>query len=209
MNSAIKKIVLKFFSPVILVLVIGLYLNIYLISIPSLLLLSFMVYFIRDPDRKIPENGIVAPADGKIKQITETKKGSIKISIFMRPFDVHVNRSPIKGCIEKIKHKKGNHIPAFKKESENNEKTILEINSSGSYYKIEQIAGFLARRIYSYLEENDSLNKGEKIGLIAFGSRVNLFLPKKYDEEDLVIKENDKVKAGKTKIASKKLEPRK
>ncbi|PTD94014.1 phosphatidylserine decarboxylase family protein [archaeon SCG-AAA382B04] len=202
MTAIDKKIAIKFFLPLILFSLIFLYFEVFLVFIVLLLVLLFLIFFFRDPNRNIPQTGVVSPADGRIKKIKKTREGGIEISIFMGPFDVHVNRSPIGGLVNEVKHKKGKHIPAFKKESEKNERTIIKLKKGDSSFIINQIAGFMARRIYSFVEANEKLKKGERIGLIALGSRVNLLLPPSINKEDLLVDENDKVRAGETKIAN-------
>jgi phosphatidylserine decarboxylase len=173
------------------------------ISIVSILLTILLIIFFRDPERNIG-NGIVAPADGYIRsiyQIDDEDIGKAKvISIFMNIHNVHVNRMPIEGEITETIHLSGSHIPAFKKESEKNERFIIKIKSSIGLIKIIQIAGTLARRIVPYIKKNDILNRGEKIGIIKLGSRVDLYLPNK---KNLIInvKKGDKVKAGESCVA--------
>jgi len=167
-----------------------------------ILTVGFLVFF-RDPERNIGK-GIVAVADGKIREISElTDKDvgkSILISTFMNVHNVHVNRMPFDGKIIKMEHKHGFHLPAFKKESEKNERTIIIIDSKIGIYKIVLIAGTLARRIVPYVKKNDTIKKGERIGIIRLGSRVDIYLPKKSIKKVLVEKK-DRVIAGKDSIA--------
>jgi len=192
-----------------------------LIIISFIFFVFYKYWFLRDPHRTIPEGGnIVSPADGKVIKITpfdsstiEIKKGyfgkiqtltkdvvkkGILISIFMSPMNVHINRSPIDGRIVSLKHTKGKFKRANSIRAINNEKNeiIIENDEIGKL-KVIQIAGFLARRIVSFVEENTIVNKGQRIGLIKFGSQVVLIIP----EIELCIKEGQKVKAGKTIIA--------
>lgn len=197
MKAHTKKIGLKFFLPTLVLLLVSLLFSYYQLVIFFVFVILFMLYFLRDPDREIPKSGIVSPADGKVKEINLSDDG-LKISIFMGPFDVHVNRTPMKGLVREIKHHSGKHVPAFTKESEKNERSIVAIENDNLEIKIVQIAGFMARRIYSFIEEGEELERGSRIGIIAFGSRVNLMLPSRFDKEDLLIEENDKVKAGET-----------
>ncbi len=162
------------------------------------ILTLFFLMFFRDPDRKTGK-GIVSPADGKIRDIYEVEDEdigkSVCISIFMNVNNVHVNRMPFDGKIKKIDHIYGLHLPAFKKESEKNERNILIVDSKIGKFKIVQIAGTLARRIVSYVEKEDTVKKGERIGIIRLGSRVDLYLPKKNIKRICVKKEN-RIKAG-------------
>jgi len=144
-----------------------------------LMFLVFLIFF-RDPARNIGK-GIVCVADGKIREITKTKDDDvgdcINISIFMNIYNVHVNRMPIDGTVKDVVHISGAHIPAFKKESEKNERVVIKIDTSIGMVKIVQIAGTIARRIVPYIKKGDNLKKGDRLGIIRFGSRVDLFLP--------------------------------
>jgi len=167
-----------------------------------LMTILFLVFF-RDPERNIG-NGIVAPADGKIREISKIKDEDIgectKISTFMNLHNVHVNRMPFDGIIKDVVHIDGAHLPAFKKESERNERVIITANTDIGLIKIIQIAGTLARRIVPYVKVGDELKKGDKIGLIRLGSRVDIYLPTK-KIKNITVKINDIVKAGVDAIA--------
>jgi len=162
----------------------------------------FIIFF-RDPDRIIGE-GITSCADGKIREIIKKNDKDVKkcyfVSIFMNINNVHVNRMPLDGKVISIKHLKGSHVPAFKKESEKNERVITIINTKIGKMKIVQIAGTVARRIIPYIKKGDELKKGERIGIIRFGSRVDLYIPiEKIKEIDVEVKQ--KIKAGESTIA--------
>ena len=163
----------------------------------------FLLTFFRDPDRIIGE-GIVACADGRIREISKVNDEKVgdctKISIFMNIYNVHVNRMPFDGTIRDIIHKNGIHLPAFKKESEKNERVITTIDSNIGTVKIIQIAGTIARRIVPYVKKGDNLKKGDKIGIIRFGSRVDVYLPTK-KIKNISVRVADMVKAGETTIA--------
>jgi phosphatidylserine decarboxylase len=163
----------------------------------------FLLFF-RDPDRRIA-NGIVAVADGRIcdiREINDSNIGdSLNISTFMNIYNVHVNRMPIEGTIKKITYLSGGHIPAFKKESKNNERMITIIETPIGLVKIIQIAGIIARRIVNYANQNDYLSKGSRLGIIKFGSRVDLILPKRMIK-NITVEIGDKVKAGENQICS-------
>jgi phosphatidylserine decarboxylase len=149
-------------------------------SFVLILLAVFLLVFFRDPDRIIGQD-IVSPADGRVREITDFEDKSIgkckKISIFMNIYNVHVNRMPIDGKINEIIHHEGSYIPAFKKESERNERVEILVDSKIGMIKIIQIAGTLARRIVTYVSKGDSITKGDKIGIIRLGSRVDIFIP--------------------------------
>lgn len=173
------------------------------------LLLEFF-YFFRDPDRFIPQEPrvIVAPADGKIINIQGMKEESflkgeyVRVSIFMNIFSVHVNRAPISGQIEYVKYHPGKFISAFKeKASLDNEQVLIGINGGEDKREfkvlVKLIAGLIARRIVLWKGEGDKLSKGERISLIKFGSRVDLYVP---SGVELKVKEGNWVKAGETVI---------
>ncbi len=161
----------------------------------------FLLFF-RDPDRIIGK-GIVSPADGRIQEIIEIDDKDVgscfRITIFMNLYDVHVNRIPIDGRIIYIKHYPGSHTPAFRKESERNERIVIKIDTVIGMIKIIQIAGIIARRIKPYIKVGDKLEKGSRIGIIKLGSRVDLYLPR--DKIVLKVKKSDRVKAGVDSIA--------
>jgi len=164
------------------------------------LLTLFFIVFFRDPNRKIGK-GIVACADGKIREISNLKDKDIGectlISTFMNVYNVHINRMPIDGIIKDIKHIHGAHLPAFKKESEKNERVIIMVDTKIGKIKIVQIAGTLARRIVPYIKKGDKLKKGDKIGIIRLGSRVDVYLPSR----KIKVNVGDYVKAGVSTIA--------
>ncbi len=165
----------------------------------------FMIFFFRDPSRSIPsgENIILSPADGKIIE-TEEKEDEIlpgkkffKISIFMSPLNVHINRSPLNGKVERVIYKPGYFKPAYRKESTRNEQNIIIMNTEKGKIVMKQIAGILARRVICNIRENQEVKAGEKIGMIIFGSRVELFLT---EEPKLAVKPGEKVRGGETVI---------
>jgi phosphatidylserine decarboxylase len=177
-----------------------------------LLFLAFMFYlltgtflvFFRDPDRTAGE-GIVACADGKIREISQMNDVSVgpavRISTFMNIYNVHVNRMPFKGTIRALTHHPGGYLPAFRKESECNERVELIVDTSLGPIKIVQIAGTLARRIQPYIQQGDLLEKGDKIGIIKLGSRVDVYLPERFSHS-VVVQKGDYVKAGEDTLAS-------
>ncbi|PKK81836.1 MAG: phosphatidylserine decarboxylase family protein [Thermoplasmata archaeon HGW-Thermoplasmata-2] len=158
----------------------------------------FLAVFFRDPERKIGE-GIVAPADGKISRIDHPEEGYVRICTFMNVHNVHVNRAPMSGKVISVEHIDGKHIPAFDKDSDTNERVIIVMDTKIGNVKIVQIAGAFARRIVPYIEAGHTVEKGERIGIIRLGSRVDLWLPK--EKVNLKVKEGDRVKAGETTIA--------
>lgn len=160
------------------------------IAVMVLLLLSlgFTTFFFRDPPREIGE-GVVSPAYGKVDYISEGR-----VEIFMSPFDCHVNVAPVDGKVAKINHINGPHFPAFMRK-ENTERNEIYINNEDEQFKVTQITGMLARRIVCYPEENEAVSKGQKIGIIKFGSRTILETPSNHKFTKEI---GEKVKAGET-----------
>jgi phosphatidylserine decarboxylase len=174
-----------------------------LISVFSFLITGLFLLFFRDPERDIGK-GVVAPADGRIREISSINDKDVgectNISTFMNVYNVHVNRMPLDGVIKDAVHFQGAHLPAFKKESERNERVILTIDTDIGTVKLVQIAGTLARRIAPYVKKGDKVEKGERIGMIRFGSRVDVYLPTKKIKH-ITVKIDDRIKAGEDTIA--------
>jgi phosphatidylserine decarboxylase len=155
-----------------------------------------VVAFFRDPDRTPPPTGIVSPADGKVSVIRE-EGDRVRVGVFMNVWDVHVNRSPVRGTVTAVEHSPGAHRPAFSKESDRNEKVHIRFEDS----TVTLIAGAFARRIHPYAEAGDKLTRGDRIGHIAFGSRADVLLPPEVDSADLSVEDGEKVTAGESVIA--------
>ncbi|GBD90499.1 phosphatidylserine decarboxylase [bacterium BMS3Abin04] len=179
------------------------YIKIALVAI-GVLLLAFTLYFFRDPNRKVPnkQNIIVSPADGKILTIKEKfEKNFInencwEVSIFMSPLNVHVNRIPVSGTVDYLNYHKGEYLVAFhEKADERNERNEIGIQGKNGKVFFTQVAGFIARRIVSTLHKRDSVNIGNRFGMIKFGSRSDVLVPANWK---VIVKEGDKVKAGET-----------
>ena len=175
-----------------LVLTMGaMLLKLYPIAIVCAAPVVFFMIFFRDPDRLPKGKGFLSPADGVVMHA-----GS-KVTIFMRLRDVHVNRAPLPGVIKKIKYLKGVHRPAFLDTHQNEQKHIT-IETRHGDVSVVQIAGILARRIVCYVKEGDKVEAGQRIGMILFGSKVEVTIPPEYD---LIVKPGDRVKAGESVIA--------
>jgi phosphatidylserine decarboxylase len=174
-----------------------------LMTVP-LVLAAFFLWFFRDPPRRIPaeEGKIVSPADGMVTEAEwiETPTGSrLRLSIFLSVFDVHVNRSPVSGTVKTVEVRKGQFMNAIKPESVmNNEQTLVMIDAGGYQVGIKLIAGLLARRIVCNLKPGDGVERGQRIGLIKFGSRVDVLLPA---EASLRVKKGSRVRGGATVLA--------
>ncbi|WP_185865843.1 phosphatidylserine decarboxylase family protein [Blattabacterium cuenoti] len=182
-------------------------------SIFLIIFYVFLIFFFRNPKKFFHEKNcdkekeiVISPADGKIveiKNIFETeflKKNCICISIFMSPFNVHVNRFPVSGRVIYTKYHPGKYLIAwFKKSSLNNERTTIVIKTNkGKKILFRQIAGFLARRIILYARKNSIAKKGEEFGFIKFGSRIDVFLPL---NSVILVKKGEKVSGGETIIS--------
>lgn len=174
-------------------------------SIIPVLLAIFFLWFFRDPRRAIPqgEGLIISPADGKLTAIEHvmTPTGErVRLSIFLNVFNVHVNRSPITGTLREVRYQKGQYLNAMNPESaEKNEQNLAVVESDDGYeVAFKQIAGLLARRIVFERKAGDRLERGERIGMIKFGSRVDVLMPA-YAE--IRVKIGDHVKGGATVLA--------
>ncbi|HEX7227383.1 MAG TPA: phosphatidylserine decarboxylase family protein [Candidatus Binatia bacterium] len=170
----------------------------------AMLALGVLAFF-RDPERCPPkgEGLIVAPADGKVVSVTKVKQGQLmkkadsRVSIFLSPLDVHINRSPIGGKVDDVKHTRGKFIPAYKDEaSERNEQNSLRLlDDRAREVEVVQVAGVVARRIICRARKSDILSRGARFGLIMFGSRTDLYLPASTRIE---VSEGQRVKGGET-----------
>ena len=200
------------FSAISLLISIFLAVTFPLLSFFGFLITFFILWFFRDPDRNTPneERKIISPADGKIclidtsmppKELNYGNEEMLRICIFMNVFNVHVNRSPVKGKIKKIEYKEGSFFNAsLDKASEKNERnSVIIITENGIEIIVVQIAGLIARRILSFVNDGDQLKSGERFGLIRFGSRVDIYLPKTFKSE---VKVGDKTVAGETILGS-------
>jgi phosphatidylserine decarboxylase len=157
----------------------------------------FFIIFFRDPERTSKE-GIVACADGKITKIEEVDD-QVKIVTVMNLHNVHVNRAPCDGVVINIEHHNGKHIPAFSKDSDRNERFKTTLKTHIGEIEILQIAGAFARRIEPYIHEGENIKKGQRIGMIRFGSRLDLYLPA--NKVKITANEGDLVKAAESQIA--------
>jgi phosphatidylserine decarboxylase len=174
-----------------------------LAAVISFIATTFVLCFFRDPERFVParQDALVSPADGKViivEKVSEnpfTLTEAHKISIFMNVFNVHVNRTPCEGKVEKIAYKAGKFYSADSAKGglENEYCASVITTPQGKTVAFVQIAGLIARRIVCWLEPGDEIKRGSRIGIIRFGSRVDLYLPL---ETEVLVKEGDKVRAG-------------
>jgi phosphatidylserine decarboxylase len=172
-------------------------------AIPLLFALFFL-WFFRDPQRKVPEEDglVVSPADGKVTEVTrlQTPNGErIRLSIFLSVFDVHVNRSPISGTVSEVRYRKGRYLNALNPASaEQNEQNLVTVRGDSFDVTFKQIAGLLARRIVFQPEAGDFLERGQRVGMIKFGSRVDVLLPA---HAELRVVLGERVKGGSSVLA--------
>jgi phosphatidylserine decarboxylase len=170
------------------------------------LLAFFLLWFFRDPERTIPSDAgaVVSPGDGKVTDVSAVMVGSEKwtrLSIFLSVFDVHVNRSPIAGVIREVRYQRGQYLNAMNQASaELNEQNVVTVESDGDGQMVvfKQIAGLLARRIVFYPKVGDRLERGQRVGLIKFGSRVDVLLDA---SAHVNVKVGDRVKGGASVLA--------
>lgn len=180
-------------------------------AILPILLAAFFLWFFRDPARAIPAGAglIVSPGDGLVTEaVTISTPGGPRqrISIFLSVFDVHVNRSPISGVLTSIRYQKGQYLNALNPASaDQNEQNIVTVQGDGVEVIFKQIAGLLARRIVFDLREGSSVERGQRVGLIKFGSRVDVLLPA---EATIRVKVSERVKGGSSVLAAMPAEQR-
>ncbi len=173
-------------------------------AIPALLLAVFFLWFFRDPERLIPTvpGALVSPGDGKVTDVSVVTSGGIsreRISIFLSVFDVHVNRSPIAGVIREVRYRRGKFLNAMGAHSaEENEQNIVTVEGEGHTVIFKQIAGLIARRIVFNLRVGDHVACGQRVGLIKFGSRVDVLFD---GNAAIQVKPGDRVKGGATILA--------
>jgi phosphatidylserine decarboxylase len=169
-------------------------------SAPLWILAAFCLYFFRDPERVIPPGAVaVSPADGKVVAVVAETPTANRISIFLNIFDVHVNRAPIGGTIRNVEYRKGKFLVASKEEaSGGNEQNVVTVQGEGTCVVFKQIAGLIARRIVFDKKPGDRVATGERVGLIKFGSRVDVvFGP----EWEIVVRPGMRVAGGSSTIA--------
>ena len=180
-------------------------------SLPVWVLAAFFLWFFRDPERVVPQSPgvIVSPADGKVTDVSEVAVDGahkLRISIFLSVFDVHVNRSPIAGRINNVKYQTGKFLNAMNAAcADCNEQNIVTVQGNGHTVVFKQIAGLLARRIVFTKKIGDSVAVGERVGLIKFGSRVDVLITK--PGASVAVKVGDRVKGGSSILGYFNLQP--
>lgn len=168
---------------------------------------GFLAFFFRDPDRAVPSdpNLVVAPADGRVmiagpSEPRWSPPGDwLQIAIFLSPLDVHINRSPVDGRITRVDYRQGRFLPAYQPHASENERNEIWIDHHGETVVVRQVVGVLARRIVCRVGEGDALARGERIGLMKFGSRMDVFLPR---HAHLAVSVGERVVGGETVLAT-------
>ena len=175
-------------------------------AVPFAALGGFFAYFFRDPERTVPQAPglVVSPADGRVMIAGPTDKrwsppGDWKqVTIFLSPTDVHVNRAPVDGTVTRIEYRPGKFLPAYDERANDNELNELWIDHDGVTVVVRQVVGILARRIVCRVGERDRVARGERIGLMKFGSRMDVFLP---TSAELKVQVGQRVRGGETVLA--------
>jgi phosphatidylserine decarboxylase len=166
----------------------------------------FMTFFFRDPERRPPagDRVVVSPADGKVMAAGTADAASAppgrwqQITIFLSPMDVHINRMPISGKVTRVEYCPGTFLPAYKPESCQNERTELWIDHNGEQVVVRQVVGVLARRVVCRIRQGETVQTGQRFGLMKFGSRMDVFLP---PSATLFVKSGERVRGGETVLA--------
>lgn len=167
---------------------------------------GFLTYFFRDPEREVPQDAglVVSPADGRV-MIAGPSDGRwappgewTQVTIFLSPMDVHINRTPVEGRVDRIEYRPGQFLPAYKESANDNELNEVWIDHGGRTVVFRQVVGMLARRIVCRVREGDTLARGQRVGLMKFGSRMDVFLP---TDAELRVSVGDRVIGGETVIA--------
>jgi phosphatidylserine decarboxylase len=177
-------------------------------ALPFGVLAAFFAYFFRDPERVSPvgRDLVLAPADGRIlvagpAEAADAPAGEwLQVSIFLSPIDVHINRTPVGGTVTHVEYRPGRFLPAYDAHAaEENERTEIWLDHEGTLVVCRQVVGVLARRIVCRVSEGDVLEPGDRIGLMKFGSRMDVFLP---TDASLMVAPGDTVRGGETVVAT-------
>jgi len=177
----------------------------------GILFAAFMAFFFRDPQRVSPPDGnaLVAGADGRVRSIERIPeqgllgREAVRISIYLSPWDVHINRAPLGGVVEALRYTPGKRLFTIQDAaSEHNEHSSILIRGEATSCLVKQIVGPIVRRVVYWLQPNQTLQKGERIGLMKFGSRLDMYFPA--DEVEIRCRPGDTVRAGETIVAMRK-----
>ena len=175
-------------------------------TIPFVVLGACFAYFFRDPERRVPDapNLVVSPADGRVLVAGPAGPGAappgdwIQISIFLSPLDVHINRAPVSGLVTRVEYHPGSFLPAYRPDASLNERTEISIDHGGQTVVVRQIVGVLARRVVCRLTEGQTVGTGERLGLMKFGSRMDVFVS---PTAELRTRVGDRVRGGESVLA--------
>lgn len=193
-----------FFFPLLILALLAGYFAWTVAAIVLGILALYVAWFFRNPQRAIPSEAgaIVSPADGKVVAVRQLEDGSQAMSIFLNIFNVHVNRSPIQGVVQTAEYTEGKFVPADRPEASTvNERNKLVVVDGSFRLEVTQVAGLIARRIVCWSKPGDQLERGQRFGLIRFGSRVDLRFPK---DCEIVVKVGQKVAGGSDIIARRR-----
>lgn len=179
----------------------------YALAAPFAALGGFMAYFFRDPERRVPQDpdAVVSPADGRVMIAGPSDDrwappGSWQqVTIFLSPLDVHINRTPVRGRVTRVDYRRGKFLPAYNEGANENELNEVWIDHNGRPVVFRQVVGILARRIVCRVQEGQHLERGERVGLMRFGSRMDVFMPM---EAELHVRVGDRVIGGETILAT-------
>lgn len=171
-------------------------------SLGAVLLGVAILLFHRDPDRTPPEKGILSPADGRVSVVREESgpdggRERVRVGVFMNVTDVHVNRAPVSGKIGAVEHVPGGHWPAFSKDADRNERLHVDLGDT----RVTLIAGTVARRIHTQVATGETIERGDRIGHVSFGSRADVLLPERFDVADVAVEPGETVRAGESIVA--------
>ena len=179
-------------------------------AVAAVLLALFVFSFFRDPERVVPTEAgaVVSPGDGRVVVVTEEEnagKPGMRVSVFLAVWNVHVNRSPAAGTITKLEYRPGKFLAAMRERaSVENEQNVFTLSTDAGEIVFKQIAGLIARRVVSWKKPGDKVARGERIGLVRFGSRVDLWVPK---EAEILVKVGDNVRGGSSVLALLPVKP--
>ena len=186
----------RFLLPLLALGGLALFFGLAPLAVVLLALAAFTAFFFRNPSRRVPDEPglVVSPADGKVVKISRADDGTQTLSIFLSIFNVHVNRSPIDGVLEGLRYQRGKFKVAFDEEASRvNEQNILTISGGGVRLVVKQVAGMIARRVICWKKPGEPVGRGEVIGLIRFGSRVDVVVP---EGVRILVKVGDRVRGG-------------
>jgi phosphatidylserine decarboxylase len=167
------------------------------LAFPAVAVTGGLLWFFRDPERQATSDGLLASADGVVQSIDAWPDGRTRVATFMNPLNVHVNRAPADASVVSVTHRPGGFLPAFNKDSDRNERMVWLFDTDLGELEVVQIAGAMVRRIVPYLAAGDKVERGRRIGLIRFGSRVDVYLPPGVEP---AVSVGDKTVAGVTRL---------